>query len=85
MKKHLVGKEFLKLSRPKICAEPKIRELFYLARKSVLHLRGNLSKFQGQGCKISSPVCPTGVVHVYLYVEVTSDIVMDSISVMCLR
>ena len=42
----------------------------------MLHIRGNASRFRGQGEAILSPVYPTGDVHVL----VTSDIVLDSIS-----
>ena len=49
----------------------------YLGKiKLALHFGRNGSRFREQGYTISSPVSPTGVVHVLLHVKVTSDIDM---------
>ena len=46
----------------------------------MLHFRRNGSRFREQLYAISSPVYPTGVVHVLLHVKVTSHIDVDSIT-----
>ena len=51
----------------------------------MLHFMRNGNKFREQRYAISSSLCPEGVEHGLLRVEVTSDIDLGSISFMCFR
>ena len=64
--------------------EPKIREPLYFTRKYVLHFERNVRRFREQGYAFSYPVCPTGIGHMLLGVEVTFDIDLYFITDMCL-
>ena len=64
---------------------PKIKEPFNFSRKLVVHFRRNCSRFREQRYAISSSVCPTGVMHGLLHVEVVPDFVNNSIFFMWFR
>ena len=54
-------------------------------KELVLYFRRNGSRFLEQRYAITSPVCLTGAVHVFLHEEVTPDTGFDSISFICFK